>query len=110
VVFSGYLGLLLLGGVLVGIGTFISSLTESQIIAGVITFAVFILLWVLEVVIRGASGTWGDIIQYLSIVHHFEDFSRGVIDTSSVIFYLSLAGLGIFLTLRALDSMRWRRA
>jgi ABC-2 type transport system permease protein len=109
-VFSGYLGLLLLGAVLVAIGGFISSLTESQIIAGVATFAVFILLWVLDFGSQGAGTTAGDILQYLSVLRHFEDFSRGVIDTSSVVFYLSLASIGLFLTLRTLDSMRWRRA
>ena len=110
VMWSGYLGILLLGAVLVALGSFISSLTESQIIAAVITFVVFLLLWVLDMGARGASTTFGEIIQYLSILRHFDDFARGVIDTSSVIFYLSLTALGIFLTLRTLDSMRWRRA
>ena len=102
--------MLLLGGVLVAIGGFISSLTESQIIAGVATFAVFILLWVLDFGSQAAGTTAGDILQYLSVLRHFEDFSRGVIDTSSVIFYLSLASIGLLLTLRTIDSMRWRRA
>jgi ABC-2 type transport system permease protein len=110
VLWSGYLGLLLLGGVLVALGTFISSLTESQIIAGVATFAVFLLLWVLDFGSKDSSSTWSDIVQYLSILRHYDDFSRGVIDTANVIFYLSLAAVGIFLTQRSLDSMRWRRA
>ena len=110
VLWSGYLGLLLLGGVLVALGTFISSLTESQIIAGVATFAVFLLLWVLDFGVKDSSSTWSDIVQYLSILRHYNDFSRGVIDTANVIFYLSLAAVGIFLTQRSLDSMRWRRA
>jgi ABC-2 type transport system permease protein len=110
VVGAGYLGLLLLGAVLVAIGSFISSLTESQIIAGLVTFAVFILLWVIDFGVRESSTTLGEILQYLSILRHFDDFSRGIIDTSSVVFYVSMTGLGIFLTLRALDSMRWRSA
>jgi ABC-2 type transport system permease protein len=110
VLWSGYLGLVLLGAVLVALGAFISSLTESQIIAGVATFATFLLLWVLDFGARNASTTWGDIVQYLSILRHYDDFSRGVIDTSSIIFYVSLAGLALFFTQRSLDSMRWRRA
>ncbi len=110
VLMSGYLGTLLLGAVLVAIGSFISSLTESQIIAAIVTFAVFLLLWVLDFGVRGATTTTGEVLQYLSILRHFEDFSRGVIDTSSVVFYLSMTALGLFLTLRSLDSMRWRRA
>jgi ABC-2 type transport system permease protein len=110
VLWSGYLGLLLLGSVLVALGAFISSLTESQIIAGVATFAVFLLLWVLDFGARDAGTTWGDILQYLSILRHYDDFSRGIIDTANIVFYLSLAAVGIFLTQRSLDSMRWRRA
>jgi len=110
VLWSGYLGLLLLGAVLVALGTFISSLTESQIIAGVTTFALFILLWVLDFGARDTSSTWGDVLQYFSILRHYDDFSRGVIDTANIIFYVSLAGIAVFLTQRSLDSMRWRRA
>lgn len=110
VLWSGYLGLVLLGAVLVSLGAFISSLTESQIIAGVATFAVFLLLWVLDFGARDSSSTWSDIVQYFSILRHYDDFSRGVIDTANVIFYVSLAGIGVFLTQRSLDSMRWRRA
>lgn len=110
VMLVGYLGVLLLGAVLVAIGSFISSLTESQIIAAVITFAVFILLWVLDAGARSSTTALGEVFQYLSILRHFDDFTRGVIDTSSLVFYLSLTALGVFLTLRTIDSMRWRSA
>ena len=110
VLWSGYLGLVLLGAVLVALGTFISSLTESQIIAGVATFALFILLWVLDFGARDTSSTWGDVLQYFSILRHYDDFSRGVIDSANIVFYVSLAGIAVFLTQRSLDSMRWRRA
>jgi ABC-2 type transport system permease protein len=110
IVLSGYLGLFLLGAVLLAIGSFISSLTENQIIAGVCTFVIFLLLWIIDFGFRGASNTVGEIVKYLSILQHYDSFSQGVIDTSSIIFYVSFAVLGIFLTLRSLDSMRWRRA
>lgn len=110
VLWSGYLGIVLLGAVLIALGSFISSLTESQIIAGVVTFVTFLLLWVLDFGVRGSTTWYGEIMQYLSILRHFDDFTRGVIDTTSLIFYISLVVLGLFLTLRTLDSMRWRRA
>jgi len=110
IVMSGYLGVLLLGAVLVALGSFISSLTENQIVAAVVTFGAFLLLWVLDIGVRGSGTTMGEVLQYLSILRHFDDFARGVIDTSSVVFYVTLAALGLFLTLRTLDSMRWRRA
>jgi ABC-2 type transport system permease protein len=110
VLWSGYLGIFLLGAVLIAFGSFISALTESQIIAAVITFVTFLLLWVLDFGVRGSTTWLGEILQYLSILRHFDDFSRGVIDTTALVFYVSMIVLGIFLTLRTLDSMRWRRA
>jgi ABC-2 type transport system permease protein len=110
VLWSGYLGTLLLGGVLIAIGSFISSLTESQIIAGVVTFVTFLMLWVLDFGVRGSTTWYGEVLQYMSVLRHFEDFTRGVIDTTAVVFYVSMIALGLFLTLRTLDSMRWRRA
>ncbi len=110
VLWSGYLGIFLLGSVLIALGSFISALTESQIIAAVVTFVTFLLLWVLDFGVRGSTSWLGEVLQYLSILRHFDDFSRGVIDTTAIVFYLSMIVLGIFLTLRTLDSMRWRRA
>jgi ABC-2 type transport system permease protein len=110
VLLSGYLGIFLLGGVLLALGGFISALTESQIIAGVVTFVIFLLLWVIDFGARGSTTWWGETLQYMSVLRHFEDFTRGVIDTTGLVFYLSMIALGLFLTLRTLDSMRWRRA
>ena len=107
----GYMGVMLLGGALLALGQFISSLTESQIIAGIWTFLLFLMLWVVDFVVRGSSGSVvGDVGQYLSILKHLNDFIRGVVDSSNLIYYFSLIALGLVLTLRSLDSMRWRRA
>ena len=107
---AGYAGVLLLGGGLLALGSFISSLTENQIIAAVLTFGAFLMLWVLDLGARGASSLAGDVLQYLSVIHHYDDFTRGIIDTSGVTYYLSLTVLFLFLTVRSVDSMRWRRA
>lgn len=110
IIWSGYLGLVLLGAVLIALGSFISSMTENQIVAGVVTFVIFLMLLLLDVGVRNSSSAFGEIIKYLSILQHHEEFAQGVIDTSSILFYLSMTTLGLFLTLRSLDSMRWRRA
>jgi ABC-2 type transport system permease protein len=106
---AGYAGVLLLGGSLLALGTFISSLTENQLIAAVLTFAAFLFVWVLDLG-SNASGGIGAVVQYLSVIRHYDDFTRGVIDTSALIYYLSFIALFIFLTVRSIDSMRWRRA
>jgi ABC-2 type transport system permease protein len=106
---AAYAGILLLGGAFIAIGTFISSLTENQLIASVLTFAAFLVLWVIDAG-RNADGGIGTVLQYLSIIHRYDDFARGVIDTSGLIYYFSVIAFFVFLTVRSVDSMRWRRA
>jgi ABC-2 type transport system permease protein len=106
----GYLGALLLGASLLAVGSFISSLTENQLIAFAGSFGASLMLWVIDFSVRGADSTLGQVLQYLSVVRHFDDFTRGIIDTSSLVYYVSLPVLFIFLTVRSVDSMRWRRA
>jgi ABC-2 type transport system permease protein len=104
----GYLGLLLLGGCLLAIGTFISTTTKNQIIAGTATFAVCLLLWVLDWVSSYETAAWAKVVGYFSVMAHFEPFSKGVIDTKDVVFYVSMIFFGLFLTARSLESLRWR--
>jgi ABC-2 type transport system permease protein len=104
----GYLGLLLQAGGLLALGTFISSLTRNQIIAGAATFAVCLLLWILEWPSGSDSATWAKVLAYMSVVTHIESFSKGVLDTKDAIYYISLIFLGLFLTSRSLESLRWR--
>jgi ABC-2 type transport system permease protein len=107
-ILTGYLGLLLQGGCLLAIGTFISTTTKNQIIAGTATFAVCLLLWVLDWVSSYETAAWAKVIAYLSVITHFEPFAKGVIDTKDVIFYLSMIFFGLFLTARSMESLRWR--
>jgi len=104
----GYLGLLLQGGALIAIGTFISTTTKNQIIAGGATFAVCLLLWVLDWVSSYQQEAWAKAISYMSVVQHFEPFSKGVIDTKDLVFFASLIFFGLFLTARSMESLRWR--
>jgi ABC-2 type transport system permease protein len=105
---TGYLGLLLLGGSFLSLGLFISSLTRNQIVAGMITFSVFLLLWVINWVSTFVGPTAQSLLSYLSITEHFDDFAKGIIDTKHVVYYLSFIAMGLFLTLKSVDSERWR--
>src|SRR5712671_1136698 len=104
----GYLGLLLQAGALLALGTFISTLTKNQIIAGAVTFALSLLLYILEWVTGFDTSTSARVISYLSIITHFESFSKGLLDSKDAIFYVSLIFLGLFLTSRSMESLRWR--
>ena len=104
----GYLGLILQGGCLLSIGTFISATTRNQIVAGVATFGVCLLLWVLDWVSQFDSSRLYTVISYLSVTSHFESFMRGVLDSKDAIYYLSVIVFGLFMTGRAMESIRWR--
>jgi ABC-2 type transport system permease protein len=105
---TAYLGLLLLGGCFISVGLFISSLTKNQIVAGMVTFAVFLLLWVIEWIGSFSGPTVDALTQYLSIVGHLDDFGKGVLDTTHLIYYLSFITFGLFLTAKSVDTERWR--
>ena len=104
----GYLGLLLQAGALLAIGTFISTLTRNQIIAGAATFGVCLLLWVLEWVSGYETATWARVLAYMSVIAHFESFGRGVLDSKDAVFYLTVIFLALFFTARSMESLRWR--
>jgi ABC-2 type transport system permease protein len=104
-----YAAALLFGGALLALGTFISSLTESQIIAAVLTFVAFLFLFLVGFA-SDSTGGLGAVIHYAGITNHYEDFTKGVIDTSGLIYFFSFIILFVFLTVRSIDSMRWRRA
>lgn len=105
---AGYLGLLLLGGCFISAGLLISSMTKNQIVAGIVTFAVFLMLWVINWIGESSGPTTQAIVSYLSITEHFDDFARGIIDTKHVVYYLSFITFGLFLTAKSVDSERWR--
>ena len=104
-----YLGLLLMGGCFVSVGLLISSFTSNQIVAGAVTFGVFLILWVINWPAPFAPWPWlQTFLNYASIVDHFDDFSRGVLDTKHVVYYISFIAVGLFLTARSVDTERWR--
>jgi ABC-2 type transport system permease protein len=107
-VLVAYLGLILQGGALLAIGAFISTTTKNQIIAGGVTFFVCLLLWLLSWFTAYDSTAPAQVVNYISIVTHFENFSKGVLDSKDVVFYFSMIFFALFLTSRSMESLRWR--
>jgi ABC-2 type transport system permease protein len=105
---AGYLGLLLLGSCFIAAGLFISSTTKNQMVAGAATFVVGLLFWIISWFADSAGPTTAQVLSYLSITEHFDDFGKGVIDSKHVVYYLSFISFGLFLTLKSVDSERWR--
>ena len=104
----GYVGLLLMGGCFISVGLLISSLTKNQIVSGMVTFAVFLLLWVINWIASFTGPTTQSVLNYLSITDHFDDFTRGIVDTKHLIYYFSVMAFGLFLTARSVDTERWK--
>lgn len=104
----GYLGLLLQAGAMLAIGTFISTLTKNQIIAGAVTFAICLLLWIVGWVGDYETAMWATVLSYMSVVTHFESFAKGVLDVKDAVFYVAVIFLGLFFTARSMESLRWR--
>ncbi len=107
-VLSGYLGLLLLGSCFLSLGLFVSSTTSNQVIAGAVTFALALLFWIINWAADTAGPTVGAVLNYLSVTQHFDDFSKGVIDTKHLVFYLSFILFGLFLTVKSVETERWK--
>src|SRR5260370_780769 len=107
-VVTGFLGLVLLGAAFLSIGLFVSSTTENQIVAGFGTFGSLLALWLLGWFADSAQGTLRTAVQQAAIIEHMDGFAKGVIDTKDLVYYLSVTGFELFLTLHSLESKRGR--
>lgn len=109
-VLAAYLGLFLLGATFVAVGLLASAMTENQIIAAVLAesalLTLFVIGWGGDQL--GEASLLGRALSYLSLTAHFEDFTKGVIDSVHVIYYVSFTFLALFLTARVVESRRWR--
>jgi ABC-2 type transport system permease protein len=118
-VLMGYLGLFLMGASFLALGLFISSLTDSQVVAGLVTFGVLLGFWLLsgmgemagrifDYLLPSLSRAVEEGLKYLSLNDHLSTFLDGVLDTRDLVFYLSAVVLGLFLSHRVIESSRWR--
>lgn len=110
VLLLGHLGLILLAAAILSLGMFISSLTDSTILAAVFTFALILFLWVIDLIAKGIGGPVGDAIGYLSLLKHYSNLTQGILDSSSLILFASYILLGIFLTAQSVDAFRFQRS
>lgn len=106
----GHLGLILLAAAILSLGMFISSLTESTILAAIFTFALVLFLWVIDLIAKSAGGWLGDALAQLSLLKHYNNLAQGIIDSSSLLVFASFIFLGIFLTAQSIDALRFQRS
>ncbi|MGD1867421.1 MAG: ABC transporter permease [Phormidesmis sp.] len=106
----GHAGLLLLAAGVLSLGMFISSLSESTVLAAVMTFGLVLVLWIIDEVASALPGPVGDALAHLSLLTHFTDFTQGIFDTSGLILFGSYIFLGLFLTAQSIDTLRFQRS
>ena len=107
-VLVAYFGLLLQGGCLLAVGALISAMTSNQIVAGGAAFFVSLILYMLSWFTEYDSTTASRVLNYVSIVPHMENFSKGILDLKDAVFYVTFIFLALFLTARQMESLRWR--
>jgi ABC-2 type transport system permease protein len=90
------------------VGIFFSSLTESQVVAAILSIGTLLLILILNWAAGSASGMWTGVINYLSFSQHFDNLTRGILDTADIVYYASFIFFCLFLTHSVIQSRRWR--
>lgn len=107
-IIASYVGLILMGGLFVSIGLLISAVTKNQIVAAVIGIVALLILLVIGLASAGSEGWFYHTLRYIGTYDHWETFTKGIIDTRDVIYYVSFTALLIFIAVRIVESRRWR--
>lgn len=107
-ILTGYMGTILLGASFLSMGLFTSSLTENQVVAAITGFGLLLLLWLADVIGRFPGPPLEEALAYASLSDHYFATLRGVLDTSDVVYFLSVVVVFLFLTVRSLEVRRWR--
>lgn len=106
---SGYLGAALVGAMFISVGLLCSSLTRNQIIAAIVSYVIITTLWIVGIFENLVAGELAKgIFSYVSIFEHFDSFSKGIVDTRPLVYYVSTTVLCLFLTVRVVESQKWR--
>jgi ABC-2 type transport system permease protein len=106
VVLLGHLGLFLMAASILSLGMFISSLTDSTILAAILTFSLMLFLWVSSSI----GGPVGDALKYVSLLKNYGDLIQGILDTSGLVLFASYIFLGLFLTAQSIEAFRFQRS
>jgi len=107
-ILAGYLGTVLLGAALLALGFLCSTWTENQIVACTLAWAAFLFFWLVGHAADFAGGTLGEVLKHVSLAEHHENFVKGVIETPDIAYFLLFCLFCLFLTLRSIESTRWR--
>ncbi|HVT16240.1 MAG TPA: ABC transporter permease subunit [Thermoanaerobaculia bacterium] len=106
---GGYFGILCIGALFLSIGLFASSLTRSQLVAAIITFAMLMVVWAIGLLANLVNNeTAKQVFGYVNLLDHMDEFAKGIVDSRRLVYYLSVIFFFLFLTSRALEDRKWR--
>lgn len=107
-IWSGYAAIFLMGASFLAIGLMASSFTANQIVAALVAFVISLIIWLLPAVGSVFGSPVSDAFQYMSIISHLENMARGVVDTSDLIYYLSVIAAALLISVKSVNVYHWR--
>jgi len=105
---AAYLGLFLIASAMMAVGLFASSLSSHQMVSGIVAFALLLGFWILETASDAFYGVSQEVLSSFSMLHHLEEFEKGIVDVSHIVYYLALILLFLGLAVQSLEKRRWR--
>lgn len=104
---GGYVGLIFLGAAMLSVGIFASALTESQIVAAIVTMISLLVIMFLQNMADTFGGVLSKILNWFSLFSRYSDFNRGIFNLTPIIYFISFTAVFIFLTIRVIEKRRW---
>ena len=99
----------MLGASFISVGVFASALSENQVIAAIVSFVGLLIMWIADGIGGMVGGFMAKILYWFSLLSRYDDFNRGVLNLSAIVYYLSFIGIFIFLTIMIIERRRWSR-
>ncbi len=106
-VMSGYVGLMLMGGVFVALGVLASSLTDNQIVAFIMGFILTFFLFMLDKILPYMPGFMASTLEFLGVDFHYSSIARGVIDSRNIIYFASILAFSLMMATVSLERRKW---
>lgn len=106
-IIGGYIGFILLGASFIAIGVFASSLTENQIVAAIVTFVILLFIWLMEPLASSLGGFAAKVLNYVALLTRYGEFNQGILNLSSIVYYISFTAVFLFFTTRVIERRRW---